>query len=73
MGVNALSSKALGSQYRLIPYEGNTSTFRRISDCSKRVVTIDHVLSNREGAEAWVVEDGLFLDDHYSGGRSASG
>jgi hypothetical protein len=29
------------------------------------VVTIDHVLSNREGAEAGVVEDGLFLDDHF--------
>jgi hypothetical protein len=65
MGTSPVDFKAAGREYTRIPFQGAASTYRNMGD--KRIVstTIDHVLSNTDGSEAWVSSDGLFVGDHF--------
>ena len=65
MGTAPVDFKVTGTDYKRIPFQGVTSTYRNMGDKKFVSTTIDHVLSNTKGGEAWVSSDGLFVGDHF--------
>ena len=65
MGTAPVDFKVTGTDYKRVPFQGASSTYRNMGDKKFVSITIDHVLSNTEGSEAWVSSDGLFVGDHF--------
>ena len=54
IGTPPVDFKAAGTEYTRIPFQGAASRYRNMGDKKFVSTTIDHVLSNTEGGEAWV-------------------